>query len=272
MTDEKSSDNKTENKFVLFFKNKTTKKVLGAVLYPLCSVALIFIVWAIAAAEINKPLLLPTPKEALTAYFTLLGGKEIWVYGGMTFLRTLECFLISAAIAFLLSTLSAFLKPLNKILSPIITVLRAAPTLAVILLVLIWFDYSSAPVIIGFLIAFPLLYSAFYTAITGVDENLLKMAKTFKVSKLNIVKSVYLPSISKPCLESMRSVISLTVKVVIATEIMALTKKSIGLLMRGANLNFDTATLLALTLFAVILSFILEGAFTVIIKITEAVR
>lgn len=266
------TDNNAKNKFVGFVKNPAVKKILEAVFYPLCSVGLIFIVWAIAAAAINKPLLLPDVGEVLKLYFKTLGEKEIWIYGGWTLLRTLECFAISAFSAFALSMLSAFAKPVHKIFSPIITILRAAPTLAVILLILIWVDYAYAPIIIGFLIAFPILYSAFYSAITGVDENLLKMAKTFKLSKTDIVRFIYLPSIKRPCLESMRSTVSLTAKVVIATEIMALTKKSIGLLMRTANLSFDTAYLLALTIFAVILSFILEGVFSLIIKITEVVR
>ena len=267
-----NTDKNVKNKFVGFVKKPVVKKIFEAVFYPLCSVGLIFIVWAIAAAAISKPLLLPDVGEVLKLYFGMLKEKEIWVYGGWTLLRTLECFAISAFAAFALSMLSAFAKPVHKIFSPIITILRAAPTLAVILLILIWVDYAYAPIIIGFLIAFPILYSAFYSAITGVDENLLKMAKTFKLSKTDIVRFIYLPSIKRPCLESMRSTVSLTAKVVIATEIMALTKKSIGLLMRTANLSFDTAYLLALTIFAVILSFILEGVFSLIIKITEVVR
>ncbi|MGN0795604.1 MAG: ABC transporter permease [Christensenellales bacterium] len=267
-----SGKGKISDKIVRFIKKPIVKNIFTAVFYPLCSISLIFIIWAIAASAIGKPLLLPAPGEVLKVYFSMLGEKEIWIYGGWTLLRTLECFIISAVIAFILSILAAFAKPVHKIFSPIITILRAAPTLAVILLILIWVDYAYAPVIIGFLIAFPILYSAFYSAITGVDENLLKMGKSFKLSKKDVIRFIYIPSISKPCLDSMKSTVSLTAKVVIATEIMALTKKSIGLLMRTANLSFDTANLLALTIFAVVLSFILEGVFSLIIKITEVVR
>lgn len=271
-TKQKGTPKSAKERVIAFLKSKGFKSAVLTVLYPLLSLAIVLLVWLIAAKSLDKPLVLPEPKEAFSELFVILGEKQTYEYGALTVGRTFLSFIISTVTAFIFSIIGVLFKPFHKVLSPIVTVLRAAPTLPVIFLTVIWFDYSEVPVVIGFLIAFPLLYSSFYTALTGVDKNLVDMAKSFNVSKKNVIQYVYLPSIRRPCLESMKSVISLTLKVVVAAEITALTKKSLGLLFRIENLTYNISALLALTVFTVIISFILEGLFSLIIWATGKVR
>lgn len=271
-TKQEGTPKSATERVIAFLKSKGFKSAVLTVLYPLISLAIVLLVWLIAAKSLDKPLVLPEPKEAFSELFVILGEKQTYEYGAFTVGRTFLSFIISTVTAFIFSIIGVLFKPFHKVLSPIVTVLRAAPTLPVIFLTVIWFDYSEVPVVIGFLIAFPLLYSSFYTALTGVDKNLVDMAKSFNVSKKNVIQYVYLPSIRRPCLESMKSVISLTLKVVVAGEITALTKKSLGLLFRIENLTYNISALLALTVFTVIISFILEGLFSLIIWATGKVR
>ncbi len=271
-TKQEGTPQSATERVIAFLKSKGFKSAVLTVLYPLISLAIVLLVWLIAAKSLDKPLVLPEPKEAFSELFVILGEKQTYEYGALTVGRTFLSFIISTVTAFIFSIIGVLFKPFHKVLSPIVTVLRAAPTLPVIFLTVIWFDYSEVPVVIGFLIAFPLLYSSFYTALTGVDKNLVDMAKSFNVSKKNVIQYVYLPSIRRPCLESMKSVISLTLKVVVAAEITALTKKSLGLLFRIENLTYNISALLALTVFTVIISFILEGLFSLIIWATGKVR
>ncbi len=271
-TKQEGTPKSATERVIAFLKSKGFKSAVLTVLYPLISLAIVLLVWLIVAKSLDKPLVLPEPKEAFSELFVILGEKQTYEYGALTVGRTFLSFIISTVTAFIFSIIGVLFKPFHKVLSPIVTVLRAAPTLPVIFLTVIWFDYSEVPVVIGFLIAFPLLYSSFYTALTGVDKNLVDMAKSFNVSKKNVIQYVYLPSIRRPCLESMKSVISLTLKVVVAAEITALTKKSLGLLFRIENLTYNISALLALTVFTVIISFILEGLFSLIIWATGKVR
>lgn len=271
-TKQEGTPKSAKERVIAFLKSKGFKSAVLTVLYPLISLAIVLLVWLIAAKSLDKSLVLPEPKEAFSELFVILGEKQTYEYGALTVGRTFLSFIISTVTAFIFSIIGVLFKPFHKVLSPIVTVLRAAPTLPVIFLTVIWFDYSEVPVVIGFLIAFPLLYSSFYTALTGVDKNLVDMAKSFNVSKKNVIQYIYLPSIRRPCLESMKSVISLTLKVVVAAEITALTKKSLGLLFRIENLTYNISALLALTVFTVIISFILEGLFSLIIWATGKVR
>ncbi|MBO5777178.1 MAG: ABC transporter permease subunit, partial [Clostridia bacterium] len=116
-----------------------------------------------------------------------------------------------------------------------------------------------APVFVGFLIAFPLLYQGIYTAIVGVDKDLVEMAKFYKVKSRDIVFGLYAPEIAPQVFDVSKSTLSLTLKVIIASEVLTYAKDSIGIEMQKANQAFDVAVLLGWTLVAILLAFILEG-------------
>lgn len=237
---------------------KNLKKPFLNALYPCIAIALILAVWAIFAAVKNKPYLYPPPAETLSLFFGL--GNQAGFFGAVfgSLLRTLLCFVLSFISAFILAAAGGLFKPLHKLMTPFVALFRAVPTMAVILICMLWLDYGEAPVLVGFLIAFPIMYSAFYSAITGVDEDLLEMAKIYKLKKFDIVKGIYLPSVTSAVFDTAQSTLSLTLKIVIAAEVLCYTRDSIGFNMIKANLTTETALLLAWTLTAVVLSFVLE--------------
>ena len=60
--------------------------------------------------------------------------------------------------------------------------------------------------------------------------------------------------------EGSASGFSLNVKLIIAAEALASTEDSLGLIMKGSNMNLETARLFAVTIAAVLLSVICEWA------------
>ena len=249
-----------------------TKKIIGNVVYPVLSLVLVLAVWWIVSAVKDKPLVFPTPDKVVVDFFNLFGGANFWKAVGMTVARTVICFLISFASAFLMAVLGGLCNPIHRVMSPIISILRSAPTLAIILIIMLWLDGQRAPVVIGFLIAFPLLYQAVYTAITGVDRDLVEMAKLYKVKPFDVVLGLYAPEIAPQVFDVSRSTISLTLKVVIAAEVMTYARGSIGLEMQKANMSFDVSVLLAWTVLAVLLSFVFEGIVAGLKKLWEVRR
>lgn len=253
-------------------KRTAIPRAVMNVLYPLMSLGLVLAIWAIIAKVNNNPLILPAPDVVIKRFFTLFGENTFWISIGWTLARMVIAFLCATVAAFILSALGTVCQPIHKIASPMVSILRAAPTMAVILLLMIWLDYSEAPVVIGFLIAFPVLYPAFYTAFTGVDRELVEMCNVYKVKPIDKILHLYVPEIAPAVLDASRSTLSLTLKVVIAAEVLCYARNSIGLQMQRANLTFDIAYLLAWTMLAILLSFLLEGLALAIKKLWEASR
>ncbi|MBO7178534.1 MAG: ABC transporter permease subunit, partial [Clostridia bacterium] len=151
-----------------------------------------------------------------------------------------------------------------KTLSPIVVILRSVPTMSSILLALIWLDSKSAPILIAFLILFPQLYSSFLSALNGVSEELIDMSKAYKVPVFKRIMGLYIPEILPSSLDAMKSSVSFGVKITIAGEVLAQTFNSMGVSMQISKSYFDTAELLGWTIMAILLSYGLEGVFSLI--------
>ncbi len=253
-------------------KREVVKKIAENVLYPLIACGLILGIWAIVGKVKNNPFVLPMPSVVLEKFFTLGSSQGFWESVGWTILRTIESFALSFAFALLLAALGGIFRPLHKVVSPIVAFLRSAPTVAVILVLYAVMSNKAMSVVVGFLIAFPVMYSAFYTAITGVDKDLIEMADLYGVRTVDKVKSIYLPCIATVLFDTSKSTISLTLKVVVAAEILCSVANTIGDKIQTAYATFDVAYLLAWTLVAITFSFVLEGVVAIMKAIWERVR
>lgn len=251
---------------------KQAWRVASNIVYPLVSFALVLAIWAIVAKVKDNPLVLPMPDVVIESFFSLCKESEFWTAVGMSLARTLICFVISFVAALALAALGGLANPVHRIISPIVTFLRSAPTVAVILILYAFATSNVMAVSVGFLVAFPIMYSAFYGAISGVDKDLVEMAKVYKISPWNKVVGVYLPSVAECLFDTSKSTLSLTLKVVVAAEILAGIGKSIGGKISVANATFEIAYLLAWTLVAIAFSFALEGVVAIFKKIWQVTR
>lgn len=253
-------------------KKDNIKRIVLNIVYPLLAIGLIIAIWAIVGVIKNNPLVLPMPGVVIERFFELGSEAGFWSSVGASLLRTLICFITSFVLALLFASIAGIFKPLHKVLSPMVTILRAAPTVAVILIMYAFIGNDTMAIVVGFLIAFPIMYSAFYGAIVEVDKDLIEMANVYKVKPINKVLYIYLPSIT-PCLfDTSKSTISLSLKVVIAAEILTNVSMSIGGKVQVAYASFEIIYLLAWTIVAIVFSFVLEAILAILKKVWEVSR
>ena len=243
------------------------KRILENVIPPILGVVVFVAIWAVAAAAVGVSILLPTPIETLSDFFALLGQKTFYVAIGHTLLRTIVGFLI----AFLLACIFAFLSKISvyfkKAFYPISVVCRVMPTISIILLVMIWVKSAMAPYLITFLVIFPMLYKTVLDAAENVDQGLLEMTKAYRFSRAKSLFCFYLPEMLPAVLTGIGITLSFSVKLTIAAEVLSFTKDSMGRYMKQASAYVETSTLLAWTLAAILLGFLLEGLLLLIKKL-----
>jgi NitT/TauT family transport system permease protein len=239
---------------------RNDKTFINNVLYPVITLGIIVLLWWIAARIIGTDIILASPEASASEFVALLSSKVFYSALMGTVYRSLLSFIYAALSAFILSVLAALLKPLSRLLDPLVLVLRSVPTMSVILITLVMMKSTTGPILISFLITFPIMYSGFYTAFTTVDKDLISMSDVYGVRIIDKVFKLYVPSGLPAIFGAMRSSISLSVKVMIASEVMAQTRASMGLYMQRSMVYFDSAELIAWTIAAVIASYILEYA------------
>lgn len=235
--------------------------------YPIAFCAVIIAVWAIAAKAGDNEFILPSPLSTLKKTGEILTDKTVYVAFGNTLLRTLEAWAISLVVAAALAVAGKFFPPIGRFLSPLVSVVRALPTMSVVLLLVIWTNARTAPVVVAILVVMPTFYAALRAAIDSVDPLLLETCRVYGVPKRRIFAQVYLPCVIRASALPISSSLSLTLKLMVAAEVLASTARSLGGLMQMSRIYYETAELMALTVLTIVVALALETALYRIIRL-----
>ncbi len=240
-------------------------KILNLIL-PFSSILAILILWAVSAAVIDSEYILPSIGETLKALLFLIKSKAFYIGLFGTLFRSVIAFIISFALAFILAYLTRISEKAEKVISPVISFLRALPTIAVVLLLLFWTNSRVAPIIVTMLVVLPTLFNNLKDAFFSVSNELIDALSTFKVGKRDIVKKVYLPMIAPQTLLAVGSGLSLNVKLMVAAEVLSATANSLGYLLNTSKVYFEIANMIALVVITVIIGVSLEALFRFLSK------
>ena len=240
----------------------------------ICSIAAIvfmWLVWIAAYFAVGNKMLVPGFGETMSSFFALFSDGSFWLALLFTLLRTLAAFALSFVAAALCACAAALSKGVRAALKPIIAFVRILPTLAVILLILRWTagDKNVAPIIVTFLVLFPMIYAQLLASVDGIDTGLKEMAKVYSLSSRDRLFYIYLPAVLPNTLAQTGANISLGLKVMISAEVLAFTLRGLGGRMQYANAGGYVAELAALTLVTVIFGLIIDISVSQLTKITD---
>ena len=245
---------------------KNTRKQLINLIYPFISFAVIVICWFILANVVKNELVVPTIGDTLAEMGKLFGQKQFYISILRSVLRTFIAVAVSFILAGATASLSFVFKKVGRVVSPIISVVRTVPTMAVLLMILLWSTPNVAPVIVASLVLFPMIYTQFITAMNGIDQGIINTAKIFKLSKKDKLFKIYVPMIMPSLISNFGSNLSFGIKLIVSAEVMAYTFNSLGGMMQTASAYLNLPRLAGLTVVAVIIGFIIEGVFAILVK------
>ena len=231
--------------------------VLNLIL-PCLGVFAVVLIWGVCATILDDAIVLPAVSATVNSLFNKLGSVEFYRAFCGTLGRTFFAFLGSFTLATVLSILTVRSIKIRKITTPLIAIIRAFPTIAMVLWVILWTNSSIAPMIVTGVVVLPTLYTSVSQAISDIDKELLAMCKTYGVSKCDTLKKVVLPPLLPKLAEIAGSGFSLNLKLMVAGEVIAQTGKSLGILMQIEKVNFETAGLLALVIVTIVTGLFVE--------------
>ena len=244
---------------------RKSEKILNLII-PLISVLCIVVLWAIVALVVNNVYLMPGFFTTLTEVFRLFSTLEFYSAFLGTILRTLISFIMALSFALVLSFLTFENKRAKSAIAPIISIIRVLPTIAVVLLLLVWTNSFIAPIVVTFLVVFPTIYLNIESAIKSIDYDQVECSKAFGADDKYIFKKVVFPQILPNFFSAVGAGLSLNLKLMVAAEVLALTVNSMGNLLQLAKLYDQMVTMMALVLVTVIFGLIIEGVFSYISK------
>lgn len=239
-------------------KGKSAKILNIAV--PILTIAAIAVFWLVAALCVGERLILPMPHEALREFFLLFGKDSFYTAFFSTMLRSLIAFVLSFAFALVLAACAARYRTAERIAATLVPIIRALPTIAVVLLLVLWTSSRTAAVTVTMLVVFPTLYTNAVTALKGIDGELAEMCRVYGIDKKTRIFKIYLPAVLPPLIIAAGAGFALNLKLMVAAEVLAQTANGLGILMNEGKIYFETARLMALVLVAVVTGLAVEAA------------
>ncbi|MBO7187239.1 MAG: ABC transporter permease subunit [Clostridia bacterium] len=244
---------------------KNNKDKILKLVYSLSAFLVMWLIWIAFAFSVKNEYLMPSFSDTIKAFFDCFTRKFFYRAYLATLIRVLVAFLSSFVLALACASLAFAFKWFKEFFKPIIAVVRSLPTMAILVMILIWSTPKTAPVIVAFLVLFPMIYSQFLSALTGIDDGILKVAKIFEMSKKDRLTKIYFPLTAPYVFSHIGSNLSFAVKLVVSAEVTAYTLTGLGgMITTAGNIYFQTAYLFALTLVAVLTGIIIEYLFNFI--------
>lgn len=222
------------------------------------SIFFFLIIWEGVALYIDNSLLFPRVSEIFLSLKNLVASGDFILILWNTLSRFFISIVFSLILAIIFSVASYRYEVISFLLFPFIIFLRAVPTIAIIIVVLIWSSVEKVPIVVGVLILFPILYESILGGIKNVDKNLLKMSKVFKVSTKRVVRDIYIPSIYYSISSNIPSYMGLTFKVIIAGEVLSQESLSIGGEIFINKIYLESSNIFAWIIVVIVLNYFLE--------------
>lgn len=241
--------------------NKKLSKALTGILVA----AFWLIIWQIVYFLVGSDIIVASPLNTFKRIITLALTKNFWVCTLNSIGHILLGFSLAVIVAIILATLSAHIKIINTLFSPIIKIIRATPVASFIVLALFWLK-SGVPSFIAFLMVIPVIYSNLYEGFKNVDKNLLEMATVYRFSFLKKIRLIYIPSLIPYLVSSCSVSLGFAWKSGIAAEVIGLPKNTLGLEIYNAKIYIETTDLFALTAVIIILSVVIEKLFMLLLN------
>lgn len=202
--------------------------------------------WQLVAAEqLVPPLFLPAPTDVAQAMVQMFQDATIWVDLETSGQEFLLGYLLAAAVGLPLGLLAGRYRRLAWSLDPFISFFYSMPRIALVPLLIIWFGigiYSKVAVV--FLGAFFPIAINTMAGIRSLDPALLRAARSFCASELQVFRTIALPGSVPFTLTGLRLGIGHALVGVVVGELIA-AQHGIAQRMSVAGTTFQVPTMFA---------------------------
>lgn len=201
---------------------------------------------------------LPTPWTVLQTLAGLCVTGEFWATIALSLGRILAGMVVGTLLGILLAALTCASSWADRLLSPMIRMIRAVPMASFILLVMLAVYRATVPMVIVTLMVLPVVWSGVTQGIRQTDGQLLELAQAYRFSRWKKAKLIYFPSVQPYLLSAITTAMGLAWKSGVAAEVLCTPRQAIGTEVYNAKFYLEIPTLFAWTAVVVALSLTME--------------
>lgn len=211
----------------------------------LLAVAAMLALWKVVSLGVGKEIILPPPERVIEEFATIVATVEFGEALAATAARGAAAFALSMTLGVGLGLAMGSSPRIKSASAPVLTVIRATPVLAIILIALIWFPSGTVPIFSALVMAFPVVAADVAEGVESADHRLIAMARSFSVPRRRVIAEIRIPSALPHVLSAARNALGLSWKVIVAGEVLSQPRHAVGTGMQTARLALDTAQVFA---------------------------
>ncbi|MCM1053987.1 MAG: ABC transporter permease subunit [Bacteroides sp.] len=219
------------------------------------------VIWQLGAMALNQKILLASPVEVIQKIFVLSAEPDFWKSILFSAGRILLGFVLGLVIGVSLAAAAGKLYFVRRLLSPLVSALKAVPVASFTILALIWVSSKNLSVLVTFLICLPIIYLNMLEGIDSLDMKLTEMARVFEIPSWRRIVGIYLSQLLPYFRSAVGLAIGLCWKSGVAAEVIGIPVGSVGEKLYQAKVYLETADLFAWTVVVILASYICEKLF-----------
>ncbi len=224
------------------------------------------VIWCLAAYFVGSDLILPGPNSTIKALVKLLGTEAFYLNVLWTLIRTALGIIISFSIGILMANLAYGNYMLKEFLKLPVSFFKSIPVMAIVIYVILIVKSDWVAVVVCFLMCFPIAYTNMLNGISSLDRKSIELGATLGLSRKQMKRYIIRPALDPYLRAALSLITAMSWKVVVASEVLAIPKFSIGYQMLNSKYYLETADLFAYMIVLIILSLAAEK---LVAKLTE---
>lgn len=202
----------------------------------------IIVIWQLLAdLSLINTFITSSPKDILSTIINLYQTNNLFIHIWVTLYETIISFLLGTILGIIIAIILWYNKFISKVIDPYLTVINSLPKVSLGPILIIWIGANIKSIIImALLISLIVTIITVYNGFNSTDQNKIKLLKSFKATKLQMLKYLILPSNYPTIISSLKINISMSLIGVIMGELLV-SKQGIGyLIMYGSQVfNLD---------------------------------
>lgn len=216
--------------------------------------------WEITVRLLGVPeIVLPPPTSVLAALYSIIVSGAVFVHLGITLTEILLGFAIGAVAAFVLGSLIALFRVVDRMLYPYMIAVQAVPKVALAPLLVIWFGFGlESKILMTAVIAFfPILVNT-VVGLRHAEQDRLDLMVALKATRWQTFRFVRLPTALPFIFAGLDVGIVLSVIGAIVGEFVG-ASGGLGYLLLVYNADLKIAAVFALLIVLAVLGILLHG-------------
>ncbi len=223
--------------------------------------------WQLLAMRLNSKILIASPIEVVGRLAALAREKVFWGSILHSMARILLGFVLGLSSGCVLALAAGKVRFIRRLFAPLVSVMKSIPVASFTILALIWVGSKNLSVFVSFVISVPIVFSNMMEGIDSLDPKLREMARVFRIPAHKRFAGVYLSQLLPYFRSASRLAMGLCWKSGVAAEVIGLPNNSIGEMLYESKVYLETADLFAWTVTIVLLSFLCEKLFLLLVDL-----